>query len=34
MKSSKNGSFKEAKSAVSSRQCTVSQINQIDGKIA
>jgi hypothetical protein len=30
----KTASFEEEKSAVSSRQCIVSQINQNDGKIA
>ncbi|GFT98579.1 hypothetical protein TNCV_4515791 [Trichonephila clavipes] len=30
----KSASFEEKESAVSSRQCTVSQINEIDNKIA
>jgi hypothetical protein len=33
-KEEKTALFKEEKSAVSSRRCTVSQINQNDGKIA
>jgi hypothetical protein len=33
MKSRKNGPVAEEKSVVSSRQCTVSQINQNSGKI-